>query len=111
GWSLDRDVAELGRTLGEELLEPTRIYAKDCLELARATEVRVMSHVTGGGLAANLARVMPEELAATIDRSSWQRPAVFELVREVGNVADPDLEKTLNCGVGMVAVVAAEDAG
>ncbi len=110
GWALDRDVPELGRRLGEELLEPTRIYAKDCLELARATETRVMSHVTGGGLAANLARVLPEELAATIDRSTWSRPAVFELVREVGDVAEADLEKTLNCGVGMVAVVAPEDA-
>jgi len=110
GWALDRDVPELGRTLGEELLEPTRIYARPCLELARATEVRVMSHVTGGGLAANLERVLPEELAVTIDRSTWQRPAVFELVREVGAVAEPDLEKTLNCGVGMVAVLDPADA-
>ena len=68
GWALDRDVPELGRTLGEELLEPTRIYAKACLDLADRTETHAMSHVTGGGLAANLERVMPVELRATIDR-------------------------------------------
>ena len=71
GWSLDRHVDELGRTLGEELLEPTRIYAKACLALAEATETHAMSHVTGGGLAANLARVMPVELDATIERGTW----------------------------------------
>ena len=65
GWALDRQVHELGRTLGEELLEPTRIYAKACLELADRTETHAMSHVTGGGLAANLERVMPVELSAT----------------------------------------------
>ncbi|MDP3968758.1 MAG: phosphoribosylformylglycinamidine cyclo-ligase [Nocardioides sp.] len=110
GWALDRDVPELGRTLGEELLEPTRIYAQACLELAKATQVRVMSHITGGGLAANLARVVPEELVVTLDRATWARPAVFELVREVGAVAERDLERTLNCGVGMVAVLDPADA-
>jgi len=108
GWALDRDVAELGRTLGEELLEPTRIYAKACLELARTTETHAMSHVTGGGLAANLARVMPAELTATIDRSTWTPQPIFDVVRRVGEVSQPDLEATLNCGVGMVALVAPE---
>jgi phosphoribosylformylglycinamidine cyclo-ligase len=108
GWALDRDVAELGRTLGEELLEPTRIYAKACLELARTTGTHAMSHVTGGGLAANLERVMPAELSATIDRSTWTPQPVFDVVRRVGQVSQPDLEATLNCGVGMVALVAPE---
>src|SRR3954471_18958125 len=71
GWALDRDVPELGRTLGEELLEPTRIYAKACLALAQETGVHAMAHVTGGGLAANLARVLPEEVSVTIDRGTW----------------------------------------
>src|SRR3954468_13501120 len=66
GWSLEREVAELGRTLGEELLEPTRIYAKPCLALARETRTHAMAHVTGGGLAANLERVMPAEVSARI---------------------------------------------
>ena len=84
GWSLDRDVDVLGRTLGEELLEPTRIYAKACLDLAAQTEVHAMSHVTGGGLAANLERVMPVEVSATLDRGTWSLPPVFSLVAEVG---------------------------
>jgi phosphoribosylformylglycinamidine cyclo-ligase len=109
GWSLDRHVDELGRTLGEELLEPTRIYAKACLDLARNTRTHAMSHITGGGLAANLERVMPEELVATIDRGTWTPQPVFDLVRQVGSVEQADLEKTLNCGVGMVALVAADD--
>jgi phosphoribosylformylglycinamidine cyclo-ligase len=68
-----------------------------------------MSHVTGGGLAANLERVMPEELVATIDRGTWTPQPVFDVVRRVGSVDQADLEKTLNCGVGMVALVAEED--
>ena len=104
-WSLDRDVPELGRTLGEELLEPTRIYAKACLALADQTEVHAMSHVTGGGLAANLARVMPVELRATIERATWNPQPIFDVVRKVGGISQADLEMTLNCGVGMVALV------
>ena len=108
--SLTAHVDELARTLGEELLEPTKIYAKACLALAAQTQTHAMSHVTGGGLAANLERVMPAELAATIDRSTWTRPVIFDLVQRVGGVATPDLERTLNCGVGMVAMTDADDA-
>ena len=110
-WSLDRDVPELGRTLGEELLEPTRIYAKACLALADATEVHAMAHVTGGGLAANLRRVMPEELGASLDRATWTPQPIFDLVRQVGSVSQADLEATLNCGVGMVAVTPPDSVG
>ena len=110
GRSLDEHVDDLGRTLGEELLEPTRIYAKACLALAHGTDTHAMSHITGGGLAANLARVLPVELTATVDRSTWTLPPVFGLVQETGSVAREDLERTLNCGVGMVALVAADDA-
>jgi phosphoribosylformylglycinamidine cyclo-ligase len=69
-----------------------------------------MSHVTGGGLAANLERVLPAELTVTIDRSTWSLPPVFGLVQQTGSVALSDLERTLNCGVGMVALTAADDA-
>jgi phosphoribosylformylglycinamidine cyclo-ligase len=110
GRRLDEHVDDLGRTLGEELLEPTRIYAKACLDLAKHTETHAMSHITGGGLAANLERVLPVELTASIDRSSWSLPPVFGLVAETGGVAREDLEKTLNCGVGMVSLTAAADA-
>jgi len=104
-WSLDRYVDELGRTLGEELLEPTTIYAKACLDLARRTGTHAMSHITGGGLAANLARVLPDSVVATVERGSWTPQPVFDLVRRVGSVDREDLERTLNCGVGMVAVL------
>ena len=110
GWSLDRHVDELGRSLGDELLEPTRIYAKACLTLAAATDTHAMSHVTGGGLAVNLARVLPVEVDAVVERGTWTPPPVFDLVRRVGDVPHPDLEQTLNCGVGMVAVTAPDDA-
>lgn len=109
GWPLDRHVDELGRTLGEELLTPTRIYAKACLDLAARTDTHAMSHITGGGLAANLERVMPLELSATLDRGTWTPQPVFDLVRRVGEVSQPDLEMTLNCGVGMVALTAPGD--
>jgi phosphoribosylformylglycinamidine cyclo-ligase len=109
GWSLDRHVDELGRTLGEELLEPTTVYAKACLDLARSTATHAMSHITGGGLAANLARVLPDDLVATLDRGTWTPAPVFDLVRRVGSVEQAALERTLNCGVGMVALTAPDD--
>ena len=112
GWALDRNVPELGRTLGEELLEPTRVYAADLLAVARdaSAQVHAYSHITGGGLAANLARVLPVGLAATVDRASWTVPAIFELIRSLGRVPWGDLEVTLNLGVGMVAVTGADGA-
>ncbi|MGW0467561.1 phosphoribosylformylglycinamidine cyclo-ligase [Streptomyces sp. NPDC003027] len=108
GMTLDQRVDELGRTLGEELLEPTRIYSLDCLALTRTAEVHAFSHITGGGLAANLARVIPDGLHATVDRSTWAPGAIFDLVGRAGRVERLELEKTLNMGVGMMAVVPAE---
>ncbi|WP_028984587.1 phosphoribosylformylglycinamidine cyclo-ligase [Sporichthya polymorpha] len=116
GWDILREVPELGRTLGEELLEPTRIYSLDCLDLLRGSdagpklEVHALCHVTGGGLAANLERVLPADVDATLDRTTWTPPAVFGLIGELGDVAQLELERTLNMGVGMVAVVAPGDA-
>jgi phosphoribosylformylglycinamidine cyclo-ligase len=106
-WSLDREVADLGRTLGEELLEPTRVYSLDCLALARdeACGVHALAHVTGGGLAGNLVRVLPTGVRASVDRASWTPLPVFGLVGSVGGVPQAELERTLNMGVGMVAVV------
>ena len=106
GASLESHVAEFGRTLGEELLEPTRIYTLDLLDLIRSEiDVRGLSHVTGGGLAANLDRVLPAGTLARVDRASWTPPPIFGLVGELGRVPREDLERTLNLGVGMVAVV------
>ena len=110
GWALDREVAEFGHTLGEELLTPTRVYSADLLDLIRAdgVDVHALSHVTGGGLVANLARVLPTHLHARLDRSTWTPPAVFTTIGGLGNVPLLDLERTLNMGVGFVALVPAD---
>jgi phosphoribosylformylglycinamidine cyclo-ligase len=105
GWSLERQTPELGRSLGEELLTPTRVYARPLLEALAAAEVHALSHITGGGLAGNLARVVPEGLKAVVDRSTWTPPAIFELVRQVGQLSQADVEAALNMGVGMVAIL------
>lgn len=110
GPGLQAQLAELGRTVGEELLEPTRIYARDCLALAAAIDVHAFSHVTGGGLAANLARVLPDDLAVDLDRATWTPPAVFSVIASTGDVAAADMEQTFNMGIGMIAVVAPGDA-
>ncbi|GAA0570355.1 phosphoribosylformylglycinamidine cyclo-ligase [Kribbella sandramycini] len=113
-WALDREVPELGGTLGETLLTPTRVYAKHCLELIQALNgaddrpLHAMSHITGGGFAANLARVIPAELSVRIDRSTWTPAPIFGLVGLLGDVELLELEKTLNMGAGMVAVLAPE---
>jgi phosphoribosylformylglycinamidine cyclo-ligase len=110
GWSLDRHVEELGRTLGEELLEPTRLYTRPCLTLVHETDIHALAHITGGGVAANLARVLPDSAGARVDRSTWSPQPVFGLVAEVGSVPQPELESALNMGVGMIAVCAPSDA-
>ncbi len=102
-------VEEFGRTLGEELLEPTRIYAKDCLALAAETQVRTFCHVTGGGLAGNLERVVPAGLMAEVDRGTWTPAPVFGMIAQRGRIDRVEMEKTFNMGIGMVAVVAPED--
>jgi len=102
-------VEEFGRTLGEELLEPTRIYAKDCLALAAETQVRTFCHVTGGGLAGNLERVIPNGLSAELDRGTWTPAPVFAMIAQRGRIDRAEMDKTFNMGIGMVAIVAPED--
>jgi phosphoribosylformylglycinamidine cyclo-ligase len=112
GGSLALDAAppELGRPLGEELLIPTRIYARDCLALAEGCDVHAFAHVTGGGLALNLARVLPRRADAVLERATWTPPPVFGLLAGHGGIAAAELERVFNMGVGMVAVVGAHDA-
>lgn len=98
-------VPEFGRTLGEELLEPTRIYSKDLLTLIKAVEVHSISHITGGGIAANVARVMPTHLALDLERGTWRPAPVFEFLQSRGNVSQREVEKTFNMGIGMLAFV------
>jgi len=109
GHGLEDHVAEFGRTVGEELLEPTRIYSQDILALIAQTEVHSVSHITGGGIAANVARVMPEHLALDLERSTWNPQAIFHYLQTRGNIAGFEAEKTFNMGIGMLAFVAPGD--
>lgn len=108
GWQADCPFAE--GTLGAALLAPTRLYVKQALKAVRAGGVHALAHITGGGLTENLPRVLPEGLGATIDLSSWQLPGVFRWLAETAQMAEPELLKTFNCGIGMIAVVAPDRA-
>jgi phosphoribosylformylglycinamidine cyclo-ligase len=107
---LDGHVEEFGRTLGEELLEPCRIYALDCLALTREADVHAFAHITGGGLVGNLSRVIPPGLTAQLDRRVWTPPPVFGYIAARGRIAREEMERAFNMGIGMVAVVSPEEA-
>jgi phosphoribosylformylglycinamidine cyclo-ligase len=96
-------------TLVDELLVPTRVYARDCLALIAECEVHAFAHITGGGLAGNLVRVLPGTVEAVVDRATWTPPPIFDLIARTGGIAPADMDQTFNLGVGMVAVVAAAD--
>lgn len=110
GMDVHDDVADFGRTLGEELLEPTRIYAKDVLALIAAVPVHSVSHVTGGGIAANVARVMPTWAALEIERATWVPQPIFDFLVRGGELDRLEAERTFNMGVGMVAFVPSDAA-
>ena len=120
GYSLIRKIVARGRhklgrrlgrgTLGDALLAPTCIYVKPMLGLIETVPVKGMAHITGGGLTDNLTRVFPAGCAAAVDTRSWRRPAVFDWLQDEGGIAEPEMRRTFNCGVGFVVVVAAEDA-
>ncbi|AVT33353.1 MULTISPECIES: phosphoribosylformylglycinamidine cyclo-ligase [unclassified Plantactinospora] len=109
---LDSVIEDFGkqRTLGEELLTPTKIYAQDCLKLIAEAEVRALAHVTGGGIPGNLVRVLPDNVDAVVNRATWRPQPIFDLVQAKGRIEDQDMESTFNMGVGMFAIVSAEDA-
>ena len=96
-----------GRSVADELLEPTRIYVRPVLRLLGEVEVHAMAHITGGGLPGNLPRVLPEGCRAVLDRSAWRVPPVFESLRQGGRVADDEMLRTFNMGIGYVIVVPA----
>ena len=99
-----------GRALGDVLLEPTRIYVKPVLKLLKGVAVKGLAHITGGGLVENVPRVLPARLAARIERAAWRLPPLFRWLQAEGNIADAELYRVFNCGIGMVAVVAPADA-
>ncbi len=120
GYSLIRKVVETaradlssgfeGRTLGETLLEPTRIYVKPVLAALKQVRLKGLAHITGGGLVENVPRVLPENVCAQLEKSAWPRPPIFEWLRKQGNVAEAEMHRVFNCGIGMAIVVAPDQA-
>ena len=119
GYSLIRKVLEVnqidpaqlmleGKPLIELLMAPTKIYVKSILNLIAQSPVNALAHITGGGLLENIPRVLPDNATAVIDTNSWQRPAVFNWLQEMGNIREHEMYRTLNCGVGMVLCVPSE---
>ena len=98
------------RTLGQALLEPTRIYVKPVLDVMSRIALKGLAHITGGGLTENLPRILPERLCARLDASRWPRPAIFTWLQRQGHIEEAEMQRTFNCGIGMVAVVARGDA-
>ncbi len=103
------DEALAGSTLGATLLTPTRIYVKPLLALMKALDVKGMAHITGGGIVENVPRMLPAGVAAAIDSTCWRRPPVFDWLQQRGNVAEAEMHRVFNCGIGMAVVVAAQD--
>jgi phosphoribosylformylglycinamidine cyclo-ligase len=120
GYSLIRKIIEMkrvdlsaqlaGRTLSDLILAPTRIYVKPVLKLIKSVNVKGLAHITGGGLTENVPRVLPKKLAAHIERGAWTTPPLFTWLKEQGNVAEREMHRVFNCGIGMVAIVSAEEA-
>lgn len=115
GFSLIRKVLEVsgqspdtmldGKSIADHLLEPTRIYVKNLLDLFKHTPVHALCHITGGGFWENIPRVLPENTKAVIDGNSWQWPAIFNWLQQQGNISRHEMYRTFNCGVGMIVVV------
>jgi len=120
GYSLIRRIVERaqpdmaadfhGKPFADALIAPTRIYVKSLLELMESVTVKGLAHITGGGITGNVPRVLPDNVVAIIERSAWTLPPLFQWLQSVGNVADDEMHRVFNCGIGMVVVVAASDA-
>ena len=107
GLKIDSAVAGIERTIGEELLTPTRIYVKSLLNLLKNFPIKGMAHITGGGLVENVPRVLPNHCRAVFNKASWPKPAIFELLREGGNIPELEMYRTFNYGIGMILIVPA----
>ena len=99
-----------GKPLGELLLEPTRIYCRQILRVLQSVDIKGMAHITGGGLLENVHRMFPDDVVAEIDGGAWKRPAIFSWLQRAGNVAEREMQRTFNCGIGFVVVVDPKDA-
>ena len=110
-WELDKPFpSEQGRTLGNVLLEPTKIYVRALLPLVQQNRIRGLAHITGGGLLENIPRVLPDHCHAIVETSRWQLPPIFSLLQEGGHIAPEEMARTFNCGIGMTVIVAPSDA-
>jgi len=107
-WELERGIPELGRTLGKDLLEPTRIYAKTILNILKHQKISGIAHITGGGFIDNIPRILPQGCKAIIHGGSWDVPPIFSLIQKEGRITDDEMYKVFNNGIGMVLVVPAE---
>ncbi|WP_371380693.1 phosphoribosylformylglycinamidine cyclo-ligase [Sporomusa aerivorans] len=108
-FSVDSYIPELGRTLGQELLEPTRLYPKTCMPLIEKFDIHGMVHITGGGFYDNIPRVLPSGCGVEVDTTAWPEPPVFGLLKEWGGVPKAEMYRTFNMGIGMILILAAED--
>ncbi|MCK4378818.1 MAG: phosphoribosylformylglycinamidine cyclo-ligase [Deltaproteobacteria bacterium] len=108
-YRIDSQIDELGCTLGEELLKPTRIYVKPIANLIRDFTIKGIAHITGGGLRDNIVRVLPSRCQAVIESNSWERPPIFALISRLGGVSETEMLATFNCGIGMVLIVPADE--
>lgn len=109
-YKANKFIKELGCTIGEELLKPTRIYVKSILSLLKSVDVKGMAHITGGGLTGNLPRIFPEGIQVAIKKGSWDIPRIFSIIQEMGNVSEKEMFRTFNMGIGFVVVVKKTDA-
>jgi len=107
--TVDSEVDDLDKTLGEELLEPTRIYTESILRLLKNFQLNGISHITGGGIMENITRIIPKTCGLAIKKNSWDIPPIFQFLKKAGKVADIEMMRTFNNGIGMVAVVAEKD--
>lgn len=110
GFKGDEYIEELGQTIGEELLTPTRLYPHTCLPLIRAFDIHGMVHITGGGFYENIPRALPEHMGAEVNGAAWTIPPVFRLLQEWGNVDWTEMYRTFNMGIGMVLIVSSDEA-
>jgi phosphoribosylformylglycinamidine cyclo-ligase len=110
GYSLIRKVLQHATPSQFDLLEPTRIYVKPVLKLLETVQAKGLAHITGGGIIGNVPRVLPKNVAAKIRKDAWPRPPVFQWLQQAGNVAEDEMFRVFNCGIGMVMIVAASDA-
>jgi len=107
---LNTKLDELGRKLGEELLEPTKIYVKPVIKIIAEFNVHGISHITGGGLTENIPRILLDDCQAVIHKDSWEIPPIFTFIQGKGNISEAEMLKTFNNGIGMVLIVPQEEA-